>query len=575
MIQYRSFFTGAEWFEGLTFWGHSGTMLKLLHGNGAIPYWACFALLNLLVRMALFPVVVYGAHASHRFGKVIPEVQFLMTLFLNDLRAMQRRKAPSQERMELMRINLMSLSRLYKNYQVNPWSIFLSPLLQIPFFWYFSIDLRKIVNGLDPNLAQELVDADNAPALPWITDLTEPDAWFGLPILCGLLLYVHMEVAMGSRRNALGNPAAHKANSAILIKDIFQCLAIFMPCCTSQMAAGMQVYLTASFTITLIQSELLRTATVRSLVGLPPLFHPQPSVTKKGGQGSGADADASTSSNTAAEAQAAPTPPKYALRYIRLKQFEQEAIKLRGGDGPLLGFGVLYPSYQGSLPGTNRPSTIMGSSDIASTTTKSPPTTTGARALGMPTSIRLSTSTDASTNSNNNNNSTQRQESSLRETIALEQLPFGKYPFIHGVTAPLSQQQEQAAQFIHLLKKGSGPNQDSGLIIGPSPPQKEEKQLHATEVSSSFARNEATKAAEDDDDEEDSYYKEADDLIEKANRGERPDSSVLQVYGNNISRKNIKANVSITTRSSNKKTMNVVTKKASFGSKNKSGKKKR
>ena len=73
--------------------------------------------------------------------------------------------------------------------------LFKSPLIQIPIFWYFSIDMRKLINGGDPALAQELTEN----GLLWITDLTDPDPWFGLPILTRLLLYLNVEVAIGKK----------------------------------------------------------------------------------------------------------------------------------------------------------------------------------------------------------------------------------------------------------------------------------------------------------------------------------------------------------------------------------------
>ena len=110
-------------------------MLKTLHMEGLVPYWACFAIINILVRLALFPLVIQGAHASARFAKVVPEVQFLVTLFTNDLKQMQQRKASLAERFALMRMNFQTLGGIYKLHKINPLAVFLSPLMQLPIFW--------------------------------------------------------------------------------------------------------------------------------------------------------------------------------------------------------------------------------------------------------------------------------------------------------------------------------------------------------------------------------------------------------------------------------------------------------
>jgi hypothetical protein len=58
------------------------------------------------------------------------------------------------------------------------------------------MDLRKIIEGSDPSLAQKLVESN----FFWISDLTEPDPWYGLPIATGALLYMNVEVRERRRK---------------------------------------------------------------------------------------------------------------------------------------------------------------------------------------------------------------------------------------------------------------------------------------------------------------------------------------------------------------------------------------
>jgi membrane protein insertase Oxa1/YidC/SpoIIIJ len=125
-------------------WGGSGYILKALHmDNGTtflslgIPYGACFAILSIVVRCALFPLVLQGAHTSARFAKVVPEIQFLMTLFTNDWKQLRQRKDSTWvEKYALLRTNFQTLSALYKLHNIRPLAVFYSPLLQLPIFWY-------------------------------------------------------------------------------------------------------------------------------------------------------------------------------------------------------------------------------------------------------------------------------------------------------------------------------------------------------------------------------------------------------------------------------------------------------
>lgn len=309
--------------QNFSIWGGTGPVLKMLHYDGVVPYWACFALMNTMLRVALIPLVLYSAHTSSRFAKVAPELQFIITLFQNDLKKMRSEGKTLFEQRYLFLQNLQTVRNIYKLHNINPLSVFLSPFLQIPFFYYVAVDLRKIVNGADPALAQELCES----SFYWVPDLTDPDPWYGLPIAAGAMLYFNVEVAIGKR--SLSGPTAAKSDFAGLLKDIFQTLAVFMPCFASQSPAGLQIYLVSSFTFTLFQSAALRNDTVRTFVGLPSLGTP-------------------------------PTEPKYAKEFMEFKRLEQKAKEIRG-DGPVLGRNVLAVGFETSFPGTDRPSTIEGS----------------------------------------------------------------------------------------------------------------------------------------------------------------------------------------------------------------------
>lgn len=188
--------------------------------NGVIPYWACFSITNVLVRTSLIPLVLHSAHTAARFAKVAPEVQFLVTIFQQDLQKQKKEGASFGEQWMLTRQAMQTLGGIYKIHDIHPLALFKSPLAQIPVFWYFSIDLRKIINGADPALAQELTES----GFLWVPDLTEPDPWFGLPILAGMLLYANVEVAIG--KQSLSGEAASKSKLAYYLKDFFQSMLL-------------------------------------------------------------------------------------------------------------------------------------------------------------------------------------------------------------------------------------------------------------------------------------------------------------------------------------------------------------
>jgi membrane protein insertase Oxa1/YidC/SpoIIIJ len=309
--------------QDFSIWGGTAHAIKALHMDGAVPYWACFALMNFGLRTALIPLVLYSAHTSSRFSKVAPELQFIVTLFQNDLKKIRAEGKGLYEQRLLFQQNMTTVRSVYKLHNINPLMVFLSPLMQIPFFYYVAIDLRKMVNGADPALAQELCES----GFYWVTDLTAADPWYGLPIAAGAMLYLNVEIAIG--RRALAGPTAGKSDFASLLKDAFQTLAVFMPCLASVSPAGLQIYLLSSFTFTLFQGAALRDDTCRGLIGLTPLGM-------------------------------APTEPKFAKEFMEFKKLEQKARDIRG-DGPVLGKNILAVGFETSFPGTNRPTTIEGS----------------------------------------------------------------------------------------------------------------------------------------------------------------------------------------------------------------------
>jgi len=314
--------------QNVKLWGGSGFLLSNLHDTVGLPYGVAFASLAVGVRILLFPVVVNGAHAAARFAKVLPEIQFLLGLYQNDRKELVKKGASWAEKTILLQTNLKTLSGLYKLHKIHPLAVFASPVLQLPFFWYLATDLRKIVNGLDPMLAQRLVDAQDG---GWIPDWTEPDPWYALPVAAGLALYGNVEVATGRRSLMTGGTGSgDQPEPGILLKDIFQSFAVFMPCFTCQLPAGVQVYIVTSFCLTAVQSAALRNAGFRETVGLPPL------VTSPGANRG-----------------------LYAEEFVRLKQMEQRAANLRPPNTPILGkHGILADKWTVSFAGRHRESSI-------------------------------------------------------------------------------------------------------------------------------------------------------------------------------------------------------------------------
>ncbi len=291
----------------------------------------------------MIPISIRGAQAQVRLSSVSPELQYLITSFTNDMKTLNAagrfgsegslvRKQMLAAKPRLVRQTLATMRGLLTMKRVNLFDIFKSPLLQIPFFVYFASDLRRIIEGSNPTLAQNLVES----SFFWISDLTEPDPWYGLPIFTGLLLYMNVEIAVG--KQSLGGEASARSNMALLLKDGFQSLAIFMPCFMSQQPSGVQIYLATSMVFTLLQSRAMRNDTIRHAIGLPSIRVKPRSMS---------DSDI--------------------VKEFLAKMAERQAAKARGGY--ILGEGVHVTGANISVPrfGMKRRSSIVISKDGSDT----------------------------------------------------------------------------------------------------------------------------------------------------------------------------------------------------------------
>ena len=70
----------------------TAAMLQTFHYQDIIPYYFCFSLTSLSVRLGLLPLVVHGAHISAKLANVAPEIQFIVSHFGEDMKRSKKLK---------------------------------------------------------------------------------------------------------------------------------------------------------------------------------------------------------------------------------------------------------------------------------------------------------------------------------------------------------------------------------------------------------------------------------------------------------------------------------------------------
>jgi membrane protein insertase Oxa1/YidC/SpoIIIJ len=118
-----------------TLWGATGLLLTNFHAHLHLPYWACIALTNVVVRSSMIPVAVNGARTQVRLGSVSPEVQYLATSFTNDMSTLGRMarggggggkgdQMYNRGRLLLVKTTMETMRGIYRMKDINPLAIF-------------------------------------------------------------------------------------------------------------------------------------------------------------------------------------------------------------------------------------------------------------------------------------------------------------------------------------------------------------------------------------------------------------------------------------------------------------------
>ncbi|MCD2518028.1 membrane protein insertase YidC [Massilia sp. G4R7] len=131
--------------------------LHALLGNWG---WTIVAL-TVLIKLAFFPLSAAGYRSMAKMRVVTPKMQAIRERYKNDPQKMQ------QATMEL-----------YKNEKINPLGGCLPILVQMPVFFALYWVL------------QSSVEMRGAPWIGWITDLTQPDPYFVLPIIYAISMFI-------------------------------------------------------------------------------------------------------------------------------------------------------------------------------------------------------------------------------------------------------------------------------------------------------------------------------------------------------------------------------------------------
>ncbi len=192
-------------------------VLNWLHGLVGNWGWA-IVLVTLLIKLILFPLSYKGMMSMQRLKDLAPQMKALKEKYGKD---------PQKMNMKMM--------EMYKKNGANPMGGCLPMILQIPIF--FSI-YRVLLNS---------VELQGAPWTLWITDLSQMDPYYVLPILMGASMWYQQKLTP----NTMTDPMQQK---------IFQFLPVVMTVFFITFPSGLVLYWLVNNLFTIGQQVVINKA---------------------------------------------------------------------------------------------------------------------------------------------------------------------------------------------------------------------------------------------------------------------------------------------------------------------------
>lgn len=248
---------------GLGGWSPVGLVqnaLEYLHVSFDVPWVGAFVIGTIVVRLAMFPLVILTQrHAAH-MNNNMPEIQTLQ-LKMTEARQCGNQLESAKYAQEMM--------VFMKEKKINPLKTMLVPMVQAPFFISFFMGLRGMANCP--------VESMTVGGLWWFTDLTVPDQFFILPIITSATMWLTIELGVDGARM--------EAQNMQMMRYLLRAVPLIMLPFTINFPGAILVYWCSTNFISLAQVGLLKVPVIRDFFKIPRLIKHSPDslpIKKKG-----------------------------------------------------------------------------------------------------------------------------------------------------------------------------------------------------------------------------------------------------------------------------------------------------
>eukprot|EP00743_Colponemidia_sp_Colp-15_P001203 GILK01001322.1.p1 GENE.GILK01001322.1~~GILK01001322.1.p1 ORF type:complete len:424 (-),score=42.10 GILK01001322.1:58-1284(-) len=225
--------------------------LTYLHTVGGLPWWASIAACTLLIRICTLPVAVASIRNARRMANFQPELQKLRDKLTKVMADSAQNRTPIQAQMDFQR----ETQELMAKHNVSPWKSFGTALTQIPIFMSFFFGIKSMCahKELYPGI-------DSGGIIPWVTDLSQADPYYVLPILSASAMLFNFEK---------GSEGVQSSDQGAKFKYLMRGFCALMVPITASMPSGIFMYWLPSNIFSMAQMFVLKSKPVRRFFDMP------------------------------------------------------------------------------------------------------------------------------------------------------------------------------------------------------------------------------------------------------------------------------------------------------------------
>eukprot|EP00559_Dactyliosolen_fragilissimus_P005435 CAMPEP_0184867984 /NCGR_PEP_ID=MMETSP0580-20130426/28604_1 /TAXON_ID=1118495 /ORGANISM="Dactyliosolen fragilissimus" /LENGTH=377 /DNA_ID=CAMNT_0027368569 /DNA_START=463 /DNA_END=1596 /DNA_ORIENTATION=+ len=225
-------------------------LINYIHDMTGVNYALTIAGLTLSLRIFMFPLFVKAQQNSSRMAHMKPEMDILK----------QKIDSADSSDTQLQMQYGMQMKQLFKKYDCNPLKALVVPLVQAPLFMSMFFALR--------NMPDHFPDELSTGGTLWFTDLTAHDPYYVLPILSAISFYGMIETGK--------TQMLQSGQQGQTMLNVMRGLALFMIPVTMNFSTAIFSYWTTNNFISLAQSALFQSPTMRKSLGIWEMPKPIP-----------------------------------------------------------------------------------------------------------------------------------------------------------------------------------------------------------------------------------------------------------------------------------------------------------